>query len=1030
MTIALRPLFYLYLIFLLCSLNQFFQTKAISNNETDFVSLLAIKDNIEGLNSWNQSVHFCKWQGITCGKRHQRVVALSLPKQSLSGTLSPSIGNLSFLRFLDFSDNKFHGIMPEEIGRLFRLQHLNLSDNSFEGQIPVNLSQCTDLRRIDFIQNNLTGNLPTKLGSLSKLEFLALEENKVTGEIPRSFRNLSSLKTFSLVYNDFEGNIPDIFGRLSSLTFLSIGANRFSGNLPASIYNISSLETLGLNGNQLTGSLPPNIFITLPNLFDLSAAGNQLSGPLPLSFANASNLGYLDIASNNLTGDVPANLGVQQNLLWVNFEVNHLGRGEEGDLNFITSLTNSSSLKLLSLMMNNFGGVFPNSIANLSNQIETLNLGTNKISGIIPEGIGNLVSLTKLLLFENQFHGSIPFSIGKLQSLSVFGLYGNNITGLIPSSIGNMTQLYLFSLANNKLHGRIPSNLKNCQNLQSMDLSNNNLNGAIPEKVIGISSLISVDLSRNSLTGFLPLTVGDLVSLGEFGLSQNKLSGEIPSALGNCESLEVLYMDHNQFEGPIPESLGSLKGLKVFDVSSNNLSGQIPQTLENLPYLESLNLSSNKLEGEVPMKGVFRNASAISLDGNSKLCGGHLDLRLPTCQVKVSKKRGRKTSPTLAITISISLFFILASAIVILCWRRKAKLKRQSSTSKGDGHLNVTYRDIYQATSGFSPANLIGSGGFGHVYKGMLNHDEMKVAIKVFNLQQAGGLKSFTAECESLRNIRHRNLVKILTSCSSTDFQGNDFKALVFEFMPNGNLEDWLHQVVTGEDSQSKKLNLLQRLNATIDVASALSYLHHECHVSIVHRDLKPSNVLLDDNLVAHVGDFGLAKILSESTENFYQSQSTFASVNGSIGYIAPEYGAGGEASTNGDVYSFGILVLEMFTGRRPTDDLFKDGLNLHVYASKSLPEQVIRIVDPVLLSEEDETINGAKDDGNQTHRRTQVSECLTAIIRIGVACSLESPPAERMDTRDVIRELHAVRDTFIGTRIYRETNEHETRNN
>ncbi|XP_043719528.1 probable LRR receptor-like serine/threonine-protein kinase At3g47570 [Telopea speciosissima] len=312
---------------------------------------------------------------------------------------------------------------------------------------------------------------------------------------------------------------------------------------------------------------------------------------------------------------------------------------------------------------------------------------------------------------------------------------------------------------------------------------------------------------------------------------------------------------------------------------------------------------------------------------------------------------------------------------------------------------------------------MIGMGSFGSMYKRVLNHGKTVVAIKVFNIRQRGASKSFKVECDSLRNIRHRNLVKILTSCSSIDFEDNDFKALVYEFMPGGSLERWLHPNENGIQDEQRHLNIVQRLNIAIDVATALDYLHHHCHMQIIHCDLKPSNIILDGDLTTHLGDFGISRILSKAT-NRSQNHTSLIGLKGSIGYIAPEYGAGANVSTHGDVYSYGILLLEMFIGKRPTHEMFKDNFNLHCWTEMVLRDRVMTVVDPSLLSmekdEENEATTATNITGSLRCMKDRVQECLNSVIRIGVACSTESP-WDRMETNDVVKKLHMIRNIYLG---------------
>ena len=224
---------------------------------------------------------------------------------------------------------------------------------------------------------------------------------------------------------------------------------------------------------------------------------------------------------------------------------------------------------------------------------------------------------------------------------------------------------------------------------------------------------------------------------------------------------------------------------------------------------------------------------------------------------------------------------------IIICKRRKHKKLSSSPSSPNNTHLRVSYKELQDATNGFSSSNLVGVGSFGSVYKGIIQQFEGPIAIKVLNLQAHGATKSFITECKTLRKVRHRNLLKILTSCSSVDYNGNAFKALVFEFMPNGSLENWLSKNELSEP-RDLYMNFRQRLDAAIDIAYALDYLHHDFEETIVHCDIKPSNVLLDDGMVAHLGDFGLARLLHEVTSYSNEGQTTTSAIKGTIGYIPP----------------------------------------------------------------------------------------------------------------------------------------------
>ncbi|XP_061357693.1 probable LRR receptor-like serine/threonine-protein kinase At3g47570 [Gastrolobium bilobum] len=986
-------------------------TASQSGNQTDHLALLEFKESISNdpygiLVSWNSSTHFCKWHGIICNPMHQRVTQLHLQGYQLHGSISPQVGNLSFLIYLNLGNNSFYGKIPQELGRLLQLQILSLVNNSLTGEIPTNLTGCSSLKDLSLYDNNLIGKIPIQIGSLHKLELLYVGGNNLTGEIPPFIGNLSALTDFSVPENNLEGHIPREICRLKNLTLASVHMNKLSGTFPFCLYNMSSLTIISAAVNQFNGSLPPNMFSTLPNLLDFGIFQNQFSGSIPTSITNASVLQMFDIGHNHFVGQVPS-LGKLQDLLVLSIELNNLGNNSIKDLEFLKSLSNCIKLQELSLSYNNFGGRLTNSLGNLSTQLNLLYLGGNQMTGKIPAELGNLINLTLLGMEANHFEGIIPPAFGNFRKMQILELSGNKLSGDIPAFLGNLNQLYFLGLAQNLLEGTIPPSIGNCQKLQYLDLSQNNLRGTIPLEVFSLSSLTNLlDLSHNSLSGSLPDEVGQLKNIDVLNVSENHLSGNIPGTIGECLILEYLYLQGNSFHGIIPSSLAALKGLRHLDLSRNHLSGSIPDVLQNISFLEYLNVSFNMLDGEVPTKGVFQNASELVVTGNNKLCGGVSELHLLPCPVKGDKHAKHHNFRLIAAIISVVSFLLILSFILTFYWMRKRSRKPSSDSPTIDQLAKVSYQNLHRGTDGFSVRNLIGSGSFGSVYKGTIEPEDRVVAIKVLNLQKKGAHKSFIAECNALKNIRHRNLVKILTCCSSTDYKGQEFKALVFEYMKNESLESWLHPATEIVD-QPISLSLEQMLNIITDVASAFHYLHYECDQAVIHCDLKPSNILLDDYMVAHVSDFGLARLLSSIGVSLMQSSTV--GIKGTVGYAPPEYGMSSEVSIEGDMYSFGILVLEMLTGKRPTDEIFKDDHNLYNYVQTSIPNHLLQIVDPIILCNEFEEAANNKNFG-LTY--PNVEKCLLSLFRIALACSVESPK-ERMSMIDVTRELNLIKSFF-----------------
>ncbi|PHT49646.1 hypothetical protein CQW23_09393 [Capsicum baccatum] len=937
------------------------------NISTDQLALLSLKSQILSDpfhffdESWSPATSVCHWDGVTCGSRHQRVRFLNLSNMDLMGVIPREIGNLIFLVSLDLGSNNFHGNLPQEMAQLRRLKFLDLSVNNFGGEVPSWFGFLHQLQVLNLRNNSFTGSIPSSFSNISTLGTLNLNFNSIEGQIPKvignlrelnlrgnnllgfiplSLSNASWLETLDLSFNSLQGNIPEGIGNLHNMNWLSIQYNQLTGSIPFTIFNISRIEIVSFTGNSLSGSLPNGLCYGFPILKGLYLSYNKLHGRMPTSLSNCSQLQISVRRVREVTC-----IEVVISSTYFRTDVPHGGPA-----------------------------FMPAGTGNLSTSLRNFYANNSKIKGRIPNEVRNLSILLDLDLSGNNLVGSIPTSIGNLRDLQRFNLNSNKLMGFIGDYICKLQHLGDIFLGRNQLSGSLPYCFGNITSLREIHLSSNNLSSNIPPSLGNLHDLVVLDLSSNNMVGSLPPEIGNLKAVTKMDLSMNHFSNEILREIGGLQNLAYLSLRHNKLQGAIPDSMSNMVGLEFLDLSHNNLSGIIPMCLEKLQYLKYFNVSHNQLYGEIPSRGPFKNLSSQFFIYNEALCGSSR-FSVPPCPTSSKLRSNRKKLPLLILLLAIAVVFVPMTFVFLwIRYRRGKSAPQQANSLSTEASERISYYELLQATNALSESNLIGSGGFSSVYKGVLRSGTV-IAVKVFNLQLDAAFKSFDTECEVLRSLHHRNIVKVITSCSN-----HDFKALVLDYMPNGNLEKYLY-------SHNYFLDIKQRLRIMIDVACALEYLHHGCSLPVIHCDVKPSNVLLDEDMVAHLSDFGISKLLGEDQGDLYTK--TLAT----LGYIAPEYGLDGLVSAKCDVYSYGVMLLETFTRRKPNE--FEGDLSLKQWVSFSLPDAVMDVVDANLVT--------------QMGSRLQMKlDVVASIMIVALDCCAENP-ARRTNMNDVVGMLQKI---------------------
>ncbi|KAJ7950811.1 Receptor protein kinase-like protein [Quillaja saponaria] len=502
----------------------------------------------------------------------------------------------------------------------------------------------------------------------------------------------------------------------------------------------------------------------------------------------------------------------------------------------------------------------------------------NNLSGSIPSSIGNLTMLTQLYLHTNNLSGSIPSSIGTLTMLSQLDLAMKNLSGSIPSSIGTLTMLTDLGLLGNRIGGTVPPEINNltnlwaqCKNLTSLKISNNNLSGSIPPEIGEATQLGVLHLSSNHLTGEIPKELGRLASLIELQISGNHLSGKVPSEFGLLKDLALLDLAANNLRGTIPNQLGGLIKLLHLNLSKNQLEQSIPSEIGYLISLQNLDLAGNSLVGRIPSPlGQLKRLETLNLSHNN-LTGSlpsTFDGLVSLTSVDISYNQLQGSLP------NIEAFH---NATIEALRNNKGTLFLMFLL------LGISYMLYQKSRTTDRPSSCCEK----------LHSD---TDDRMFSI-----LKSFVVEIRALTEIRHRNIVKLFGFCSHPRHS-----FLVYEYLEGGSLDKILKSV-----EKAIALDWDTRINIVKGVANALYYMHHSCSPPIIHRDISSKNILLNLDYEAHISDFGTTKILNPDLSNW----TSFA---GTFGYSAPELAYTTIVNEKCDVYSYGVLTLEVVLGQHP----------------------------------------------------------------------------------------------------------------
>lgn len=791
----------------------------------------------------------------------------------------------------------------------------------------------------------LKGPLPQNLNQLDKLQNLGLQGNGFSGKLP-TFNGLSDLKYAYLDNNEFDTIPGDFFNGLSSVQVLALDYNPF---------------------NESGWSIPIELQDSA-QLTNFSCVQCNIVGPVPDFFGKLPSLSALKLSYNRLTGEIPDSFRDSMlRILWLN---NQDSPGMTGPIDLIGTM---DQLMLLWLQGNSFSGPIPDTIGDL-NDLKELNFNGNQLVGLIPQGLANL-DLSVLDLNNNKLMGPIP----KFRAANA--TYSSN--SFCQPTPGVPCAPQVNALLDLLCGWNYPANL-------APEWSGND---PCTGPWLGIScnpkgQITIVNLQNKNLTGTLSPSLANLDSLLEVHLKRNSLHGRVPANLTELRSLRLLDLSGNNFDPPLPKFRDRVKVITDGNAHlvANVTAAPPPLSISPFPPLSHSPKSSKELPSKSPFPGDNQPTLSDTPPSPEKSSGS--DSKSP------SGTKGQTTSEnhdkTMIIVVVSAASFVFTLLAVVLYFKSKRKRDKDSGTivihpkepfnqdnivkitiledpmmcslqsgtttttttsggTKGSrvieiGNLVISTQDLRRVTDNFAPENELGRGGFGVVYKGVIE-DGIQIAVKRMEsaITNSKALDEFQAEIAVLSKVRHRHLVSLL----GYSIEGNE-RLLVYEYMSKGALSRHLFR---WKILNLEPLSWTKRLNIALDVARGMEYLHNLAHQSFIHRDLKSSNILLDDDFRAKVSDFGLVKLAPD------KERSVATRLAGTFGYLAPEYAVTGKVTTKIDVFSFGVVLMELVTGLTALDEHRSEETRYLVewfWQIKSNKENLLASVDPALDVKED----------------------------------------------------------------------------